>query len=679
MILVVTGAAGPEGFEAASLFAGQLAQRGHPVMLDEEGIAGPLSRSRKYDVARFLGDPAETPPTRVIVIGAEHLTDTVLMRLRALALGGDVALSALGHFPDRQALIGARSRIAFACGREPAVFDLAGRFGAPLLADTPLPQTALVCDDATLPQSPARLWVLVPDGALAGHGAALDGLAHARGLRLTIVRIGGDGGPARRVAPVIAADELLPEALARRADLVALAGDAPPDARSVATLMAALGAGRPVIDCTAEALLCASGAPVLRGPASLDALGAYLDGTVLPNLAGIGRFVRQSPWLDAMSLGRVERAIGLAAPAIAPAAGKPATASILFMPTNGVGLGHAQRLGQIASAMAAPERCRFAAFPSCVGLIADRGFVCAPLVQKSPDHPEPYANDLVNYRRLDRLLPPGGRFVFDGGYIFDSIYRLILEKDLRALWVRRGLWRADPANEATLERGRIFDHVLVPDEAFAELNAPARWDPDLSHVGPVVQRSDPVTGLRDRLAERFGHPFRTLVVSLLGGGVAADRSAQLSTLCGHLERRADILHLIVTWPGARIEPGAYRWTNSRVVQTRRALALAQAADLAVSAAGYNSFHELIYHGVPTIFMPQTAPFMDDQERRARAASDRGLAETVGATELVRMEREIAAFLDEGKAAEIRAALADAALPAPGTADAAAIIDRVLAP
>ena len=64
----------------------------------------------------------------------------------------------------------------------------------------------------------------------------------------------------------------------------------------------------------------------------------------------------------------------------------------------------------------------------------------------------------------------------------------------------------------------------------------------------------------------------------------------------------------------------------------------------------------------------------DQEKRARAASDRGLSETVMADELMRLESEVGSFLDRGKADELRKKLAGSSFPAVGNEDAAAIID-----
>jgi UDP:flavonoid glycosyltransferase YjiC (YdhE family) len=68
----------------------------------------------------------------------------------------------------------------------------------------------------------------------------------------------------------------------------------------------------------------------------------------------------------------------------------------------------------------------------------------------------------------------------------------------------------------------------------------------------------------------------------------------------------------------------------------------RAFDVAVSASGYNSYHELLRFGIPTLFIPNQATALDDQQGRARFASDRGLAHMLGR---VSVERT-AALLDD---------------------------------
>jgi hypothetical protein len=183
--------------------------------------------------------------------------------------------------------------------------------------------------------------------------------------------------------------------------------------------------------------------------------------------------------------------------------------------------------------------------------------------------------------------------------------------------------------------------------------------------------------VRDRLAQTLDVAFDTLAVSMLGGGVAADRTAQLQRLCASFDARQGCLHLVVVWPNARVAPGFFGWRNTRVVRTLNSLALAKAADFVVSAVGYNSFHEIMYHQIPAVFVPQVAPYMDDQERRARAASDRDLAITVLAHELLGLERAVSEMID-GRGEELRARLASHELPEPGNRAAARMIEKELA-
>ena len=229
-----------------------------------------------------------------------------------------------------------------------------------------------------------------------------------------------------------------------------------------------------------------------------------------------------------------------------------------------------------------------------------------------------------------------------------------------------------------LDREKVFDRVIVPTEAFDELNAPYSRGQHLHPVGPVVQEvrlsAEARDHLRAGLAERYDLPYERLVVSLLGAGIAADRSIQIQALCSMFARRSDVLHLVLVWPSAALERSWFGWRNTRVVRTQHAATLAAAADLAVTASGYNSFHEMLYNRVPAIFVPQLGPSTDDQAARAQAACDRGLAAMLEPTELMTLERLVARHLDAGEAEAVRARLAMAELPGTGTRRAAEIIE-----
>ncbi len=683
MILIDAGERNDHTFDSVLVFASQLAAQGYSVGIDERTLPDTLDRHQKYEVAPYLVDVTGIAVTRFLLIGAETISEQTLRMLRSYDFTSVTPVSAIGRFTDHQALVSAQSKIAYVLGREPDVVDLRKLQKKPLLPSAISPLVAgKAAGVRPADHTPPQLFVFLPTEMLEDTQSLslLGSLDNVRGYRLNLVLAGKGKEQIKdsRFAHLsaFAATEFSPSTFAKMADIAVFFGEDVPGERMAAFALEMLQADKVVIDCTRSEAFVACGAPVLRGPDELGSLANYLVDTVITNVEEISHFVANSRWLDGYRLAGLEHALGLA-PQREPLA-QAAPARTIFLPTNGVGLGHAQRCALIASAMPRPGDYVFAAFPSCFPLIEGKGFSCLPLVQKSPYHPEVYANDLINYLRLQRAVRTGDRLIFDGGYVFDSIYRVVFEKQLSAIWIRRGLWQASQSNAVTLDREKAFEKVIVPNEAFDELNSEHGYGHKIYHIGPVVQESatdaDDGLKLRDRLKAHLGHPFDQLAVTMLGSGVAADRSAQMQTLTNIYERRKNCLHLILIWPGAIVPTGVFGWKNTRVVQTMNALELCKAADLVVTAVGYNSFHEILYHQIPAILVPQMAAFMDDQDRRARAASERGLAETVLATEMLLLEREVMAFLDSGKAGRIRANLAAHVLPPRGNHLAATLID-----
>jgi UDP-N-acetylglucosamine--N-acetylmuramyl-(pentapeptide) pyrophosphoryl-undecaprenol N-acetylglucosamine transferase len=95
----------------------------------------------------------------------------------------------------------------------------------------------------------------------------------------------------------------------------------------------------------------------------------------------------------------------------------------------------------------------------------------------------------------------------------------------------------------------------------------------------------------------------------------------------------------------------------------------EAFDLAISAAGYNTVHELLFFGVPAILIPMKR-LTDDQEARARAA------ERAGAAVVVNEPEELTAALQRVLADDALARLRNSAqrlVPVNGADEAAYVI------
>jgi len=114
------------------------------------------------------------------------------------------------------------------------------------------------------------------------------------------------------------------------------------------------------------------GLPVHRGPTDLAYLNLFLNEMILPNLTGI----KETTKAASARLGiRLMDLFGdqMTSPKTPE---KPAARArqIHMMPTNGIGLGHAQRCVQIANAMPKGIKPDFLAFPSCLPMITKAGF-----------------------------------------------------------------------------------------------------------------------------------------------------------------------------------------------------------------------------------------------------------------------------------------------------------------
>jgi UDP:flavonoid glycosyltransferase YjiC (YdhE family) len=98
----------------------------------------------------------------------------------------------------------------------------------------------------------------------------------------------------------------------------------------------------------------------------------------------------------------------------------------------------------------------------------------------------------------------------------------------------------------------------------------------------------------------------------------------------------------------------------------------RAFDAAFSAAGYNSFHELIAFAVPTVFVPNEYTIIDDQGARARFAEWAGVALAASEWSAGEIERRVDAVLDRHMQARLTA-LCRQVFPGNGAAAAAALL------
>ena len=262
--------------------------------------------------------------------------------------------------------------------------------------------------------------------------------------------------------------------------------------------------------------------------------------------------------------------------------------------------------------------------------------------------------------------------VFDGILPYDPLLAAIKPVPL-TIWCRRGLWRRG-ASAVPLTRTERFDAVLEPGELAAERDrgpTPA-WRDGVHRVAPIVFSDDEELLSRGDAESELGlEPGKTNLLVQLGQGPevagAVERClralagrggvqvAAMSSVIGSLPDVPEgVVHLDATFPMSRYYA---------------------AFDGAVSAAGYNVFHELVRFRVPSVFVPMERE-TDDQGARAAHAEATGIGLGTSGPGDPSLERRLEELLDAERRQAIRERL-DEARPDNGAPEAARWLEGLI--
>jgi UDP:flavonoid glycosyltransferase YjiC (YdhE family) len=291
---------------------------------------------------------------------------------------------------------------------------------------------------------------------------------------------------------------------------------------------------------------------------------------------------------------------------------------------NGVGLGHITRLSAIARRL--PDRLEpvFATMSQAASVLEQMGFPTELLTTYTGKAGKPWnawtrerMRDILDYHQPAAL-------VLDSSNPYEGVVEAAAcRPSLKLVWVRRGMWRATQDNSSFLTRAPYFDLIIEPDDIAASLDV-ARLEQgprDALQVPPIglLDESDILSRADARRA--LGLPETAAggsVLVQLGSGTTRDLNRLLAQVFDTLHCFPDLEIVLAQWLNTADEYRG-RWRDVRLLTGFPIPRYYRAFDFTISAAGYNSFNDLLRFGIPTIFIANDAECMDDQGARARYA------------------------------------------------------------
>lgn len=348
--------------------------------------------------------------------------------------------------------------------------------------------------------------------------------------------------------------------------------------------------------------------------------------------------------------------------------------TVLLMSSNGAGMGHLTRLLSYAGRLGEDVDAHVLSMSQAAPVAGRLGYSFEYLPSaKALDMPPRRWRSMFVERVAETVDRVGADVVvFDGTWPYNGIEDIRARRPgTRWVWSRRGMWRAG-MNTEQLAKTAWFDTVIEPGDLAAAADRGATVGARADRVGPVTLMEP--ADLVDRRAAResLGLPTDGLLALVsLGAGNINDTTGDLGAAAASLAGLG--IGVCVSVPEIAASGGMPGADGVHLVRDYPLSLRYRAFDVVISASGYNSFHEFLRLGVPALFVPNTATKLDDQEARARFASEQGWAHQLPTLSVETATPLLEDLLERGTAMVAGAQAAD---PGNGAPEAARILERL---
>lgn len=304
--------------------------------------------------------------------------------------------------------------------------------------------------------------------------------------------------------------------------------------------------------------------------------------------------------------------------------------TVLFITGDGPAKGHLVRSIAIAEQFCSAKPI-FLTMSEDVDLLIERGHQA---------HFVPHHNvtgeDTVNWHRyleqeIQCIVSSGNvkALVYDLNFIFDGVIEVLRRVNIPTVWIRRAMW--PELHAPFIGAGVHFSNIIEPAELAESLDdGPTKKDEGrVTRVPPILLTMPEQRLSRSEARTKLGIAQDAIVFAIDLGGSKNERFKPIRGKVLEFlaewreievfELRNDDLHNTICFPVAG---------RKSVRVPFHAYSYSAAWDALVGRPGYNTFHEVIFGGLPALFVADTALDMDRQDLRAKWAQLNELAMSV---------------------------------------------------
>lgn len=329
--------------------------------------------------------------------------------------------------------------------------------------------------------------------------------------------------------------------------------------------------------------------------------------------------------------------------------------SVLFIATNGAGLGHLTRCLAVARRMKRlhPEtEIIFLTTSLALTVVQREGFTayCIPSQMLIKNISSGQWNALLKTMMSELLqLYRFEAVIFDGAFPYASITAAMAGKKIPKVWIRRGSEKSKEIVEKRAVAEKDFDYIIIPGEANEK--AVSTSEKHLP-VPPIVYLDKNEIWSREEVRRYLKiSEKKTVVYIQLGAGNINDIDSDISKVVSELRKYPDVVMVL----GESLIGKELKIIEDDIVVIKDYpnSKYFNGFDFAISACGYNSFHELVYFGIPTIFLPNMQTKSDDQYARAMIAGNQDASMVVTDIGSMELSDAIARMMDKNENEKMR--------------------------